>query len=71
MLRDRAGNGTRTRDINLGKVALYQLSYSRTPEKNIRTLRVTCKEPFDTQEALKYTRSSPESQAGVRAPITV
>ncbi len=25
----RAGNGTRTRDINLGKVALYQLSYSR------------------------------------------
>jgi hypothetical protein len=26
---DRAGNGARTRDINLGKVALYQLSYSR------------------------------------------
>ena len=26
---ERAGNGTRTRDINLGKVALYQLSYSR------------------------------------------
>ena len=25
----RAGNGTRTRDLNLGKVALYQLSYSR------------------------------------------
>jgi hypothetical protein len=25
-----AGNGTRTRDINLGKVALYQLSYSRS-----------------------------------------
>lgn len=24
-----AGDGTRTRDINLGKVALYQLSYSR------------------------------------------
>ncbi len=24
-----AGNGTRTRDIDLGKVALYQLSYSR------------------------------------------
>jgi hypothetical protein len=29
----RAGNGTRTRDPNLGKVVLYQLSYSRmTPE---------------------------------------
>ena len=25
----RAGDGTRTRDFNLGKVALYQLSYSR------------------------------------------
>jgi hypothetical protein len=28
-LRRRAGNGTRTRDPNLGKVVLYQLSYSR------------------------------------------
>jgi hypothetical protein len=27
--RNRAGNGTRTRDPNLGKVVLYQLSYSR------------------------------------------
>ena len=25
-----AGNGTRTRDIQLGKLALYQLSYART-----------------------------------------
>ena len=40
----RAGNGTRTRDPNLGKVVLYQLSYSRadhnfsgrTPENNFR-----------------------------------
>jgi hypothetical protein len=29
-LSSRAGNGTRTRDPNLGKVVLYQLSYSRT-----------------------------------------
>ena len=28
-LRERAENGTRTRDLNLGKVALYQLSYFR------------------------------------------
>jgi hypothetical protein len=28
----RAGNGTRTRDPNLGKVVLYQLSYSREVE---------------------------------------
>ena len=27
-----AGNEARTRDINLGKVALYQLSYSRIEE---------------------------------------
>ena len=29
-LRSGAGNESRTRDLNLGKVALYQLSYSRT-----------------------------------------
>ena len=29
-----AENGTRTRDLNLGKVALYQLSYSRTEKSN-------------------------------------
>jgi len=28
----RAGDETRTRDINLGKVALYQLSYTRRVE---------------------------------------
>ncbi len=29
MEKKRAGNETRTRDPNLGKVVLYQLSYSR------------------------------------------
>ena len=37
---DRAGDGARTRDIKLGRLALYQLSYSRdllfTPMKNRR-----------------------------------
>ena len=33
---NRAGNGTRTRDPNLGKVVLYQLSYSRVPPKSNR-----------------------------------
>ena len=28
-IRNRAGNGTRTRDPQLGKLMLYQLSYSR------------------------------------------
>ena len=31
--RNEAGNGTRTRDPNLGKVVLYQLSYSRANDK--------------------------------------
>jgi hypothetical protein len=29
-----AGNGTRTRDIQLGKLTLYQLSYSRLMRRN-------------------------------------
>src|SRR5882757_2824634 len=33
----RAGNGTRTRDPNLGKVVLYQLSYSRALRKSNRS----------------------------------
>jgi hypothetical protein len=34
-----AGNETRTRDLNLGKVALYQLSYSRPKQtRNCRAL---------------------------------
>ena len=31
-----AGNETRTRDPDLGKVVLYQLSYSRKPFRAIR-----------------------------------
>ncbi len=30
---NRAGDGTRTRDPDLGKVVLYQLSYSRFKER--------------------------------------
>ena len=39
----RAGNGTRTRDPNLGKVVLYQLSYSRESHPDRRIPRL---EPF-------------------------
>src|SRR3954471_17048424 len=44
--RNGAGDGIRTRDINLGKVALYQLSYSRLDETTI-FLRAptTCQTP--------------------------
>ena len=38
MTRFGAGNEARTRDLNLGKVALYQLSYSRRGE----SIRVIC-----------------------------
>ena len=31
----RAENGTRTRDLNLGKVALYQLSYFRIEQRRL------------------------------------
>ena len=34
-----AGNEVRTRDLNLGKVALYQLSYSRDTPERPRILR--------------------------------
>ena len=39
--RSGAGNGTRTRDIYLGKVVLYQLSYARSKgyEEIMNTLR--------------------------------
>ena len=37
--RNGAGDGIRTRDINLGKVALYQLSYSRGGELKIIVAR--------------------------------
>ncbi len=38
-----AGDGIRTRDINLGKVALYQLSYSREPSLLSRVPRRSVK----------------------------
>src|SRR4030042_1701398 len=68
--KDRAGNGTRTRDINLGKVALYQLSYSRIGCKNISEkiferknfVSYTPAAPSKTEHQ-KYRRVHPESQA--------
>ena len=40
-----AGNETRTRDLNLGKVALYQLSYSRPEQtRNCRAVTLRVKE---------------------------
>ncbi len=36
----RAENGTRTRDPNLGKVVLYQLSYFRILKKYVKRRRL-------------------------------
>ena len=38
-----ADNGTRTRDPNLGKVMLYQLSHVRVQEEIIVVLHLNCK----------------------------
>jgi hypothetical protein len=54
----RAGNGTRTRDPNLGKVVLYQLSYSRA----CRKLAVTI--PRDKNDA----HSRPNAERVHRIP---
>ncbi len=39
----RAGNGTRTRDLRLGKPPLYQLSYSRLCFANLAKVRFATK----------------------------
>jgi len=40
---DGAGNEARTRDLNLGKVALYQLSYSRTLKNQMKDVGTSFK----------------------------
>ena len=44
----RAGNGTRTRDPNLGKVVLYQLSYSREAVRILAPDPPRRNDPFGT-----------------------
>ena len=51
----RAGNGTRTRDPNLGKVVLYQLSYSRSRPKPSRS---SASEQEDAPGTLRPARPS-------------
>src|SRR3954469_21650936 len=49
----RAGNGTRTRDPNLGKVVLYQLSYSRRTQGTgrMRAMKGRQRPPAQVDEA--------------------
>ncbi len=54
-----AGNETRTRDLNLGKVALYQLSYSRISKPQLYAKKT---QPFGCpSEFLKVSISGPSS----------
>src|SRR6185503_4477508 len=48
----RAGDGTRTRDIKLGRLALYQLSYSRIVLQKNPTPYSMVGEGFDPSKAL-------------------
>ena len=50
-----AGNGTRTRDPNLGKVVLYQLSYSRERCQKLPAQN-------DGNKRLKLKLTNPERQ---------
>ena len=62
-----AGNGVRTRDPELGKLVLYQLSYTR-----FIGLRVTVEEPESKQKASrKQADNKPKTadRKGVASPI--
>ena len=66
----KAGNGTRTRDPNLGKVVLYQLSYSRD-EAWWRTPRhSTTSEPARVHAGSPPERGRPTMEARGIEPLT-
>jgi hypothetical protein len=48
----RAGDGARTRDIQLGKLVLYQLSYTRISPLKYKRPPVDCKVQYFTAESL-------------------
>ena len=55
-----AGNEARTRDLNLGKVALYQLSYSRVDKRrNCRDLRQGVKKSYNRELLRNSGQASP------------
>jgi hypothetical protein len=65
-----AGNETRTRDLNLGKVALYQLSYSRPKQtRNCRAEPRGVKNKSD-KNAAKALNGPAISVGGSPVPVT-
>ena len=63
----RAGNGTRTRDPNLGKVVLYQLSYSRTSTRRRSHLPTLYHPTYRSATTVTYFRQ-PSGGEGNRTP---
>ena len=63
---ERAGNGTRTRDPNLGKVVLYQLSYSR------ETVRILAPDRPRRNDLLMQGLARPKGEVEARGiePLT-
>ncbi len=59
-----AGDESRTRDLNLGKVALYQLSYSRTRPRSIAKLFIADR----SSEARRASGRSTSSRRSVLRP---
>ena len=61
----RAGNGTRTRDPNLGKVVLYQLSYSRNPSRGSERALNLGPQPANRNGFARHSAaSSPDANGG-------
>ena len=68
----RAGNGTRTRDPNLGKVVLYQLSYSRsTPPNRPEQLPSPSLVRFSELQPPQHWKFSGDGGEGNRTPDLV
>jgi hypothetical protein len=64
----KAGNGTRTRDPNLGKVVLYQLSYSRGEAGGGRHRKPRRPDPPGPRRFAATARPSDDGGEGNRTP---
>ncbi len=66
----KAGNGIRTRDPNLGKVVLYQLSYSRETNRTVAdfTRPTPARLQLLRKKRSQQTRDRPDGGEGNRTP---
>jgi hypothetical protein len=65
-----AGNGVRTRDLKLGKLALYQLSYARAVayaiDRNARVSTRGCQPRPIRDTIVRASASAPAPSASIR-----